>query len=108
MDMRRVLHEDLHTDVWPQLPRISRCLVVHPADDEAAPSLEPGPRMVNHMRERHTVRLDTASLVIEPEVGCAGETINNEGMGENNSNSTIVGDLLGACSVRAERNQHEK
>ena len=75
---------------------------------EAAPSLEPGPRVVNHIRERHSVCPDTARLIIEPEVGCAGKIINDKGVGENYSNSTIVCDLLGACGVRAEHDQNEK
>jgi len=64
--------------------------------------------VIDHIRERHTGRLDAASLVIEPEIGLAGNILNDGRVGKNGSNSTVVRDVLSTRAMRAQRNEYEK
>jgi hypothetical protein len=105
VDACRVRHEDLHTDVRPDLTNIS--LAVGPVDKEAAHSVEPAARSVIDVRNRDTVRLHVTRLIIEPDVRCAGQFTRNR-VRENDSNSTVVSDLLGMRAVRAEHDNNEQ
>src|SRR4029453_17859866 len=77
VDACRVRHEDLHTDVRPELTGISLCLAVCPVDKEAANAVEPAPRPVIDIRNRDTIRLHATRLVIEPDIRCARKITRN-------------------------------
>ena len=82
-------------------------MAVGPVDKEAAHSVEPAPRSVIDIRNRNTVPLHATSLIIEPDVRCAGKFTRNR-VRENDSNSTVVSDLLGTRAVGAEHNNNEQ